>query len=394
MKRLYLVLFLVISVSTGWHARVSADECGIADRLVRKVQGNESDASALQNVLQQAQRLCPSLGWAFSQEARLWAENDEGVTARRLLEKALTLSPNDNRVKKDALYIYRILGKYSTAKPYADAIIGIYNQDPEVLLDTGIVYFETGSKQTGIGYLETCAERDNRLGHCDFELGKMYLSMGRFGSAQTSFMMAQEKNGMVYTAYTIDREIKRHKRRKMALYIGLAAAVLVIAGLFFWLRHKKSKRKNVVGAPVKKEQNFAVPVSIRLEEPRQNAVEVSSGLDIASDSVIVEATAKEDAYVCLFAITTLGGVIPLNTGTVVEVFPQAGDEPLRGTLFFKVKGQIAHCFAVASKGRYRFVDHVLPHLDDILNGEISEQHPTVLPLPKDWYGQAHLKVSN
>ena len=394
MKRLSLVLFLVVLASVGWSPRVSADECDIATRLVRNVQGSESDASALQNVLQQAQRLCPSLGWAFSQEARLWAENDESVTAKRLMEKALTLSPDDDRVKKDALYVYRLLGKYSTAKPFADAIIGTYNQDSEVLLDTGIVYFETGSKQTGIGYLETCAERDNRLGHCDFELGKMYLSMGRFGSAQTSFMMAQEKNGMVYTAYTVETEISKYKRRKISLYVGLAAAILGMIGFFFWMRHKKRKRQNVAGAPVKKEQDFSVPISIRLGESLQNTIEVSSGLDIASDSVIIEAIAENDAYVCLFAITTLGGVIPLNTGTVVEVFPQAGGEPLRGTLFFKVKGQIAHCFAVASKGRYRFVDHVLPHLDDILNGEISEQHPSRLPLPKDWYGQAHLKVSN
>jgi len=67
------------------------------------------------------------------------------------LEKALVLSPDDSRVLKDALYVYRILGKYSTAKRYAEAIITQYSKDPEVLLDTGIAFFETGSKQTGIG---------------------------------------------------------------------------------------------------------------------------------------------------------------------------------------------------------------------------------------------------
>jgi len=207
-------------------------------------------------------------------------------------------------------------------------------------------------------------------------------------------MMAQEKNGMVYTAYTINEEIKKHKRRKLILYISLALAIIGIIGLIFWMRYRKRNQQVQVGAPAKKEKEFSVPIAISLVQNSQNPIEVSSGLDIASDSVEIEAISKEDAYVCIFAITTLGGVIPLNTGTAVEVFPQAGGEPLRGTLFFKVKGQIAHCFAIASKGRYRFVDHVMPHLEEILNGEISEQHPQVLPLPKDWYGQAHVKVSN
>jgi len=384
---------MVLLICVGWVTPVAADECDIANRLVRKVQGSEADANALQNVLQQAQRICPTMGWAFSQEARLWVENDERITGKKLLEKALVLSPNDSRVLKDALYVYRYVGKYSSAKKYAEAIITQYPKDPEVLLDAGIAYYETGSKQTGIGYLETCAERDNQLGHCDFELGRIYLSMGRFGSAQTSFMMAQEKNGMLYTAYTVNEEIKKYKRRKLTLYLGLALAILAIIGIFVWLRIKKNRTPKEVGEATKKEKEFAVPVTISANQNSPKA-EVSSGLDIASDSVVVEATAQEDAYVCLFAITTLGGVIPLNTGTAVEVFPMAGGEPLRGTLFFKVKGQIAHCFAVASKGRYRFVDHVLPHLEEILNGEISEQHPQALPLPKDWYGYGHTKVKN
>ena len=84
----------------------------------------------------------------------------------------------------------------------------------------------------------------------------------------------------------------------------------------------------------------------------------------------------------------------LNTGTAVEVFPMAGGEPLRGTLFFKVKGQIAHCICRCQQGQISFCGSCIAASEEILNGEISEQHPQALPLPKDWYGYGHTKVKN
>ena len=142
-------------------------------------------------------------------------------------------------------------------KKYAEAIITQYPKDPEVLLDAGIAYYETGSKQTGIGYLETCAERDNQLGHCDFELGRIICPWAlRFGP--NIFYDGTGKNGMLYTAYTVNEEIKKYKRRKLTLYLGLALAILAIIGIFVWLRIKKNRKPKEVGEAAKKEKEFAV----------------------------------------------------------------------------------------------------------------------------------------
>ena len=56
MKRVHVAVMMVVIICVGWWTPVAADECDIAARLVHKIQGNEADANAIQNVLHQAQR--------------------------------------------------------------------------------------------------------------------------------------------------------------------------------------------------------------------------------------------------------------------------------------------------------------------------------------------------
>ena len=109
-----VVAAAILALSPGLVNTARADgesSCLVARNLLMQWQRPGVDREQFYQVLQQTQRMCPDLGLAYSQEAVMWAEAKDGGKAEQYLEMALTKSPDDDLVKKDALRVYLLLNK-------------------------------------------------------------------------------------------------------------------------------------------------------------------------------------------------------------------------------------------------------------------------------------------
>ncbi len=367
-----------------------ADQCALARRLVEKTQTQDISSDIKINILSKAQTLCPSLGWAFSQEAVLWADADDPVNAKRLIQEAIEKSPDSPNVQRDAVHVWRITGDYKKAAQLISLLMQEYGNDPEFLLDAALVYKGLGNDAQAESTLRSCALLDDKMGHCDFELGKYYLNKGRTTEAEQYFTNAMQKNPSAYTSYTIEEAMAEYRNKRIAYMVGAAAAVLLLLAFILW---RMLRKKKAADTTERKRTTKDVRVRIRVIGDIDSGLDNDS-VDIAADRHMLEVETTEDAYVCMFAITNIGGVIPLNTGSTVEVFPVGAGEKIQGTLFLRMRGQIAHCFAVASKARFSFDDHIQPYIEEALQKPVTTEEPSILPLPAKYFGQAHVVIQN
>ena len=116
MKREHMVFIMVLLICVGWVTPVAADECDIANRLVRKVQE-----------VKPTQTPCRMFCSRLSVFVRQWDGRSVRKPAcglkmmnvsqgKNCWKRLLCFLPTIPVVLKDALYVYRYVGKYSYAK--------------------------------------------------------------------------------------------------------------------------------------------------------------------------------------------------------------------------------------------------------------------------------------
>ncbi len=386
--RILVIISAVIFIIAA-NKNVYAGPCELAESILANAYETLGDNEKVNVAVMKAQEICPENGWGNSFEARLWAMSGDCVRARNALQAGLDKSPNEPAVWRDAIRVYRICGDYGKAKKFADSLASHFPDDSEVMLDVGVTRYENGQKTDGISTLSSCAENDEKLGHCDFQLGRIYLKSGNKKMAELHFNAATEKNSVAYTSYAVQREYENISVKRFVIIVAILTLLVAagIAGYFYYKKNAAKKREKEMMEKLKAE-GYGVEVSISV----LNAPKGTASLEITSERVTIGASSKHNCYVCMFAITALEGIVPLNAGNDVEVFGLLGESIEQGTLFLKMKGQTAHCFVVGSKAKFDFKQHVLPYIKEVLDAPITEEEPKRLPLPVNYFGQAYLRV--